>query len=466
MLLRLSKFIKSSTLWIGVASLFAIFFFIWGTAWFVRQTVSIENGHEGRLSRTQATWVRYVTGFPGLTRDAILELLSRVREDPIPLLVNKVPTEQAHWIRHFPEQTDSGYLLFSGVDPIAKKSIVKLIRISDGTVIATWNPDWKYIFEQIEPKRFSPTSDYTTARAVHPLLLDNGDIIFNTLVSLVRMSICSPKPVWLLDEWADHSVEADLDGSIWAQSQASDGFSENPWLQEHLRDDGLLHLSTDGRILENISFSRILRENGFQSLLLGTSDFSQRSDPAHLNEIQVARQKSRYWDLGDLLISARNLSTIFLYRPSSRKIIWHRTGPWMNQHSVDFVDDHRISVFDNNIIFGPPGKYAFMTPSDINRVLVFDFESGQTSQPYAELLAATRPITHSQGRARILPDGGLFLEETDYGRHIRFTKEKLLWSRVNDYDDKRTGNLAWSRYFTAEEVSTPLSALTSRRCGS
>jgi hypothetical protein len=183
-----------------------------------------------------------------------------------------------------------------------------------------------------------------------------------------------------------------------------------------------------------------------------------------MNEIKVANRDSQYWKKGDLLISARGLSSVFLYRPATRKILWHQTGPWMNQHSADFVDDHRISVFDNNVIIYAPKEYSFLSPSDTNRVLVYDFESKQVSQPFASLLATMRPITISQGRARILPDGGLFIEETESARHLRFTQNKLLWSRVNDYDEKRIGAVAWSRYLTEDEASSTLRALSLRSC--
>ena len=42
------------------------------------------------------------------------------------------------------------------------------------------------------------------------------------------------------------------------------------------------------------------------------------------------------------------------------------------------------------------------------------------------------------------------------GHLLRFRKESLLWSRVNDYDDKRIGMAAWSRYLTADEASVTL----------
>jgi hypothetical protein len=109
-------------------------------------------------------------------------------------------------------------------------------------------------------------------------------------------------------------------------------------------------------------------------------------------------------------------------------------------------------------------KQMFMKPDGTNQVLVYDFDTKQVSQPFATLLAKARPITITGGRARLLPDGGLFLEEMNYGRDMRFTKDKLLWSRVNDYDKESIGLVNWSRYLTAEEASVPLKALASRNC--
>ena len=93
-----------------------------------------------------------------------------------------------------------------------------------------------------------------------------------------------------------------------------------------------------------------------------------------------------------------------------------------------------------------------------------DFDNNKVSQPYQKLLAVARPITLTEGRAQILPDGGLFIEETDYGRLLRFTEDKLLWSRVNNFDDQHIGKLSWSRYITSEEASVPLKAIAAMRC--
>ena len=432
-----------------------------GTAWIVRNA-SIGSS---LLSDGQSKFALTISGYPDLVLRAIVEVRSRISGDPINFLLDRKLTEKPGWVRHFPAPKDTGYLLFSGVSSEAKRSVVQLIRIADGVVVARWGPNWPAIYQYMPSKKYIPKDSPNAALADHPLLLADGDLIFNTSTALMRLSPCSSSPVWALDEVMHHSVELDENGTaIWVPAVSNEGFADSPWLRDRIRDDALAHVSIEGILLQKLSFVHILRENGLHSLLLGTSGNHLNEDPVHINQIQVALRDSRHWRRGDLLISARHMSTIFLYRPATGKIIWHQTGPWMNQHNADFIDDHRISVFDNNVITGVPIEHQFITPSDINRVLIYDFDTGKVSQPFSSLLAESRPITGSAGRARVLPDGGLFVEETDKGRHLRFTRDRLLWSRVNDYDDQHIGVLAWSRYLTAEEASIPLRALASRNC--
>ena len=433
------------------------------TAWIVRRAIA----EDPRLSDAQSRFVISVSEFPGLVREAISETRSQIVGDPVLLLMDRKSIDRSHWVRRFPASDDTGYLLLSGVNPEEKQSSVQLIRISDGAQIAKWSPDWVTLFSLITPKFGYPVGNPKAAQALHPLLLNGGDIIFNTTTALVRLGPCGSKPVWLLDEAMHHSIEIDSRiNAIWGPSFSKDGFADNPWLRDRTFDNALAKVSVDGKVIEKRSFARILRDNDLKFFL--ASPFKgmirNNADPMHVNQIQVAQKNTQYWQLGDLLISARNISTIFIYRPSTNKIIWYKTGPWMSQHSVDFVDDHRISVFDNNVVAEVENNNAFISPSDTNRVIVYDFDTNKTSQPFSELLADARPVSLFGGRARLLPDGGLFIEETQYGRHLRFTRDRLLWSRINDFDDKRIGALSWSRYLTAEEASVPLKALASHQC--
>jgi hypothetical protein len=448
--------------WLWVASAFAIIIIItiFVTAWAVKSTLSAVP----QLSEGQTRIVTALIEFPDLVTGAAKEVQAMLSDLPRPLLIIRQSHEQPNWIRRFPKSDDSGYLLLAGVDQMEKQSIVQLIRIADGISVAKWVPDWPTIFEKQIAKKYAPVVSPTVGQANSPLLLPNGDIVFNTSTSLVRLSICSQKPVWVLDKVMHHSIDLDPNGTLWVPSVSQEGLADNPWIRERIRDDALARISMDGKLLEIHSFAQVLLDNGFQALLLGMFGSRLNADPIHMNQIRVATQESKYWNRGDLLISARHLSTVFLYRPSTGKIFWHQTGPWMNQHSADFVDKHRISVFDNNVISIAPKEHAFLTPGETNRVVLYDFDTGQTSQPFATLLAEARPVTITGGVARVLPDGGLFIEETNYGRHLRFTRDQLLWSRVNDYNNKYIGSVSMSRYLTADEAKGPLQAIAVQNC--
>ena len=68
------------------------------------------------------------------------------------------------------------------------------------------------------------------------------------------------------------------------------------------------------------------------------------NDPIHLNDIQPVDFDGDYWKKGDVFLSIRNQSMIMLYRPSTNQIIWIGNGPYLHQHDVDIIDDHRIAI--------------------------------------------------------------------------------------------------------------------------
>jgi hypothetical protein len=417
--------------------------------------------YDDRLTEAQTNAILAVAEFPYQVGVSVLHIARSLYNDPYPQLLDRKTTEKNHWQRSFPSAKDAGYLLFSGVNHKDRQSIVSLIRIADGNVLAHWVPDWEdEVINRITPSNYTKNN----LRTIHPILMPDGDVVFNTGHSMVRMGSCSRKPVWVLDEETHHSVEIDNDGNIVAPAVSRDGFDDNPWLRDRIRDDAIAKISPNGKLLEKRSFVEIMRENGLQALLLGTHGGQLNKDPIHLNQITVARTTTLYWQHDDLLISTRHLSTIFLYRPSTGRIIWYKTGPWMNQHSVSFVGDHQIVVFNNNVIAAAYMPQHFLTPGQINGVMVYDFVTQQVSEPYAKLLDETKPVTVTEGLVQLLPDGGLFIEESEFGRHLRFTQDRLLWSRINDYDDKHIGLVSWSRYLTPEEVALPLRVIANKKC--
>src|SRR5690606_15593821 len=128
------------------------------------------------------------------------------------------------------------------------------------------------------------------------------------------------------------------------------------------------------------SINEMLYENGYRGLLFGVGPLE--SDPVHLNDVQPALTSGPYWEKGDLLISLRNKSTVILFRPSTNKILWLRTGPWLYQHDADFIDDTRISIFGNNVIRN--ADFDFIDKH--NEQYVYDFKNDSLSTPYTAFL--------------------------------------------------------------------------------
>lgn len=449
--------------WVSAACLALLVATTWtiGIAWSVRRALLNGPQSDTILSARQKAAVLAIAEFPAMAQ-ASIQRIARVS----PLFLPRSELERPSWVRRFPSAEDSGYLLFSGLYKNESTSGVKLIRIADGKVVASWMPDWPSVLAKTTHKTFDYTVDASNAVALNPVLLANADIVFSTGNASVRLSACGRKPLWVLNETIHHSTDLDVDGkSFWSPAVSDNELPEDGELRSRARIDAIARISLDGELLERRSFRQILSDNELTFLLSNgntAGDFT--SDPVHMNQIRVAPADSRFWKRGDLLISLRNSNAVLLYRPSTRKIIWHQVGPWQYQHSADFVNDHQISIFNNNVVSRSPAKADFLTPRSVNEVMVFDFESNQVTQPFKQLLATAQPRTAWEGRARLLPDGGLFVEETESGRLLRFSKDRLVWSFVNDHDDKYLGALAWSSYLTAEEASKPLEALAARGC--
>ncbi len=296
--------------------------------------------------------------------------------------------------------------------------------------------------------------------ASHPLLLPNGDLVFNVQEILVKIKSKKNDAVTVLGGQSHHSIEFGAGSNCIVTPSVNRGyFTNNHHLDRIIRDDSILTVSFEGVQLDNLSFSKILIESGLGYLMFGFCGSREvASDLIHLNQISVAQSNGYFWVKGDLLLSAKNLSTIFLYRPSEKKIIWHKTGPGKNQHSVHFVDENKIALLDNNVYGADKDANSdnnFLLSDDINRVFVIDFSSGVAvvTEPFKNMLQkeGVRPRTVTEGRVRVLTDGGCFIEETNLGRHIRLSSTNLMWIRFNRYNDKYLGYLGWSRYYTKEE---------------
>jgi hypothetical protein len=152
---------------------------------------------------------------------------------------------------------------------------------------------------------------------------------------------------------------------------------------------------------------------------------------------------------------------ILLYRPSTNEIIWKGTGPFFHQHDVDILDEHRISIFNNNSINIAGGSNIV---DGHNEVIIYDFKTDEFSRYLQDSLVDHDVRSIEQGRGKIIPNGDLYIEDSHYGRTLYFNADgSLRWSHVNRAQDKNIYVTGWSRIlYTQEDIQTVNNFLTNK----
>jgi Arylsulfotransferase (ASST) len=290
-------------------------------------------------------------------------------------------------------------------------------------------------------------------RTQHPVLLENGDIVFTSGEGpLVRMTACG-KLVWTVDRHFHHSINRSRDGHLFVPivigPTAASSTAASPMVSP-MRNDGFAEVSLDGKILQEWSLADILERHGFLGLLYGVGPYEE--DRFHLNDVEPIWRTDDYVRAGDLVLSIRHLSTVLLYRPATDAIVWLQTGPWLNQHDVDYLGDGIFTIFGNDSVRGDASRPSLR---GYNTIWQYDQKSGRASERLP--LKHVGIFTKSEGLHRVLENGDIFIEETDRGLIHRVSGDgmRLRWSYAHGIGDGRIGALHWSRYFTHDEATFP-----------
>lgn len=346
-----------------------------------------------------------------------------------------------------------GYLLLSRYDGTAQGAAVELVDLTDFSVRHRWQPDAAQLFAGLPANE--AYADKDTRRyfeAVHPLMLADGSLIIKDHhTPLFRVDRCG-QPMWReASQIYHHSTELDADGAIWVPvhvQPAKETYGAD------FAEDGLAHVSADGKLLEVRSLVDILERNGLMADLFGTAVYN--NDPLHLNDIQPVLADGPHWKKGDLFISMRHSSTVALYRPSTDRIVWRKQGPWLGQHDVDILDDHRIALFDNNALNRGKGPEVL----GANKILIYDFDSDTVSAPLAGPMAALGVRTFSEGLDDVTQAGNVVVEEENSGRVLILAADgKLLAEFVNRAADGQIFTTSWSRAISRAAGDAALAAI-------
>jgi hypothetical protein len=352
----------------------------------------------------------------------------------------------------------NGYILLSRYDGTENVEKLELVSLPSMRTVYRWPMNGSELRKKIRSSRYvEPISwDNRYFLPVHPWLEGNGDVIIKKFDSAFRIDPCG-KPLWTLqDAVYHHSTEADAEGDLWIPSTF-----ERPSIasvSDTFQDNRISEISPSGKLLFARSVAQILIRHGYANWLFSIP----YDDPTHLNDIQPVLADGPYWKKGDLFLSLRNLSMIMLYRPSTDEIVWFKRGPWIDQHDVDILDDHRISVYDNDAQARTSGTPLIASSS---QVMVYDFATGKISQPLQRAMNDNSVRTLTEGLFTQLPDGSSLIEDPSEGRLLIFRADGATAAQyINRAKDGWLYHLGWSRYIDQASGDIALNSLRKVRC--
>lgn len=323
------------------------------------------------------------------------------------------------------------------------KLIAEVIDMN-GKVLHRWNIDWFKLWPNPDylPSHYVPQSRPGTH--IHgAVLLKDGDIVFNfDFLGLIRLNPAG-HVVWRLPYQTHHSVHIDHDGNFWVcglkpkqANQKPDCFRKTPY-DEYT----ILVVSPGGKILHEWNIEKILRENNREDLLPLGHGYSicqeVRGDLLHLNQVEPfpSTMKPGFFNKDDVLVSLRNVNTVFVFNRKTMRIKYITTGMFDRQHDPEFIDGDHFSVFDNN----PNAGYSRIVIVSARENAMKVYYKGNKKHPF---------FSSFMGKEQWLPNGDLLVTESLEGRAFEIDKgKKIVWQYMNFVGGGKIGLLEQARRY-------------------
>lgn len=272
-------------------------------------------------------------------------------------------------------------------------------------------------------------------RIHHPLLLEEKSVVgfFTNRSPLFRLDSAS-NLVWRQDSLTfHHAINRAANGDLWACTMRWEkggryiGYRGRYRLGDrtvNFLDNSIARLDAKtGQILEVVSMTEMLKNNGLEHLILRSGD---PQDPLHLNDVEPALTSSDHFKRDDLFLSFRNLQSVIQYRPSTGEVIRVIDGPLASQHDVDILNDSTLVIFNNNVQENngvhinqrekyPISKEQVELKQYHSEVTLYGLASDVFVPLFPDLMADVGMMTASEGLQEALPGGHWFVEEQNAG---------------------------------------------------
>lgn len=339
----------------------------------------------------------------------------------------------------------------------------------EGQVLHRWKLDREEAF-QLE----NPTGDIQGSS-----LLPNGEMVLNLEYDgMARLDACGDT-LWTLGERTHHSIAQAEDGSFWVPAISDEGRSgserypdgypgldgKKVWIER------ILHVSEKGKVLDTINVLDVLYANNLEryipKMLGGVRPTPDKipADLTHVNDVEPLSSSlaDEYplFEAGDLLVSLRVLSLVFVLDPESGNVKWHATDPFIYQHDPDFLGNGWIGVFDNNYDLTRRG-----TMLGGSRIVAL--------QPHTDSMEVRFPTQHSdpfythiRGKWQQLENGNMLLTESAAGRIVEVGPDgRTVWEWVHESSNSKVPEISQGTRvdLTVEDIASwPCSSVDSIR---
>lgn len=299
-----------------------------------------------------------------------------------------------------------------------------------GEVRHSWYKPYAEIWPE-GPPHITSQGNYDHVRWHGIQLMPNGDIIANYEGSnfpygggLVRLDPQS-EIVWKLAENTHHDVHLAEDGTLWVPSmRVHEG--DVPGLaraQNWFYEDLVLQVSSEGEVLQEISVLQALK--GLPGVL---PHRLESDDPTHLNNVEVVSEAfaatSDLFEVGDILVSLRNLNALVLIDAQTHLAKWILSGPFAGQHDPDLLANGNIMVYDNK---------GGLSAGSGSRILEIDPETQQIVWSFVG--EEVEFYSEAWGNLDVLPNGNVLFSESFGGRIFEVTREpepRVVWTYHNN----------------------------------
>ncbi len=310
-----------------------------------------------------------------------------------------------------------------------KRSIIELRELSSLKLIHNWSLDFSSIDKLVNKEKILTLSE-VNYNPKNPYVFNDGSIYVKKNGPLFRFDICGNLLSYNDKYDFFHTINKNNQGNLIVSARSKTKSKLINFLSEDkpFRDDHIVELSFENKILKSYSLTDIFLNNDMHSYVFGNSEFFM-TDPFHINDIEQVSENSEVLKKDDYILALGNMSKILVFRPSTGKIIDLIDGPFSNPHDINILSPSKISFINNNT-FRASNSNKVLTNSEI---LFYDFKTKKFRKKFNNILKEINIKIISNGFHHILDNGSLVIQDVLNGRIFLInTDEKIEWEFTNN----------------------------------